>query len=63
MFTDFNIQTYDKYTNASLKDFVEKHCVGKEYDSCKNSPCLYASSSGCQHPLYPKQKHIVDINH
>lgn len=36
------------------EDFVKNHCTGKQYDSCKNSPCLYASHSGCTHPLHPK---------
>ena len=39
-----------------LTEFIDKHCVGKQYDTCTNSPCLYASSSGCQHVQHPKNQ-------
>jgi hypothetical protein len=35
------------------EQFVEKYCEGKQYDSCKESPCPYASHSGCKHPKHP----------
>lgn len=38
----------------NLSEFVENHCVGKQYDSCVDSPCAFASHSGCRHPLHPK---------
>ena len=38
----------------NLSEFVENHCVGKQYDSCVESPCAFASHSGCRHPLHPK---------
>lgn len=34
-------------------EFVEKYCMGKQYDSCISSPCMYSSSWGCRHPDYP----------
>jgi len=37
-----------------LKTFVDTQCVGKEYDSCINSPCPYSSGQGCTHPSHPK---------
>jgi hypothetical protein len=40
----------------TLDEFVNNHCEGKQYDSCFNSPCRYAGSGGCQHPLYPKRR-------
>jgi len=39
-----------------LAEFVERHCEGKEYDSCKNIPCPYSSSEGCRHPLHPNNQ-------
>ena len=27
---------------------------GREYDSCKDSPCRWSSAAGCRHPLHPK---------
>lgn len=42
--------------HEQLKQFVNNDCVGKQYDSCKNSPCTYASASGCTHPNHPKFK-------
>ena len=47
-----------------LELFVEKYCVGKEYDSCHNSPCRYASVHGCQHPEHPwnKEKKVEDVS-
>ena len=38
----------------NLSEFVKNHCVGKQYDSCVESPCAFASHSGCRHPLHPK---------
>ena len=38
----------------NLSEFVENHCTGKQYDSCVQSPCAFASTSGCRHPLHPK---------
>ena len=40
----------------TLYEFVQNHCAGKQYDSCIESPCLFASSSGCRHPLHPKNQ-------
>ena len=37
-------------------DFVQNICAGKEYDSCINSPCLYASGDGCKHPEHPRNQ-------
>ena len=37
----------------SLSEFVANHCQGKQYDSCVESPCPFASHSGCRHPLHP----------
>lgn len=37
--------------------FVAEHCVGQQYDSCVSSPCRYASTDGCSHPLHPKHQH------
>jgi len=50
--TDAQLRKADAY--KALSDFIEQHCAGKEYDSCKNSPCPFASSGGCIHPKYPK---------
>lgn len=44
---------------AELSDFVSRYCVGKNYDSCHDSPCRYASIDGCQHPMHPKYAHAV----
>jgi hypothetical protein len=42
-----------------LKYFTDNHCVGKQYDSCKDSACAYSSlGSGCTHPL-----HLKNVNH
>lgn len=38
----------------TLKEFTGKYCQGKNYNSCINSPCLYASREGCLNPLHPK---------
>lgn len=38
----------------SLKFFIDNHCVGKQFDSCVESPCPFSSHSGCRHPLHPK---------
>ena len=35
-------------------NFIRLYCEGKQYESCKNSPCRYASLDGCRHPLHPK---------
>jgi hypothetical protein len=43
----------------TLEEFARDHCVGKEYDSCVNSPCPYASASGCTHPLHPKNNRSI----
>jgi hypothetical protein len=43
----------------SLRKFIEDHCLGREYDSCVNSPCKYSSSNGCKHPEHPKNKNRV----
>lgn len=40
-------------------EFVAKHCVGKQYDSCVSSPCQYASAGGCTHPLHPKNQPVM----
>ena len=42
-----------KETELTLSEFVRDHCAGREYDSCVESPCVYASHSGCKHPLHP----------
>lgn len=39
-----------------MDEFIEKYCVGAQYDSCVNSPCPYASVGGCRHPEHPKWK-------
>ena len=41
----------------ALETFVAIHCVGRNYDSCVNSPCQYASSTGCAHPEHPVVEH------
>ncbi len=38
---------------TALQIFVRDLCVGREYDSCHDSPCPYASSGGCSHPKHP----------
>ncbi|MDI3534798.1 MAG: hypothetical protein PWQ82_1163 [Thermosediminibacterales bacterium] len=43
----------------TIDEFVKKHCTGKEYDSCVDSPCPYSSASGCRHPLHPKNKNLI----
>lgn len=40
----------------ALEVFLEKHCTGRQYDSCIDSPCPSSSFSGCLHPLHPKNK-------
>jgi len=40
------------YQNA-LQQFIRLYCAGKEYDSCKNSPCPHASPDGCRHEMHP----------
>lgn len=47
--------------DKNLKEFVEKECVGKQYDSCINSPCVYASANGCKHPKHPKNVSEITI--
>lgn len=42
----------------TLAEFREKHCAGREYDSCANSPCRYSNPNGCQHPLYPTMQRL-----
>ena len=38
-----------------LIEFVNNYCLGKDYDSCKDSPCGWSSKSdGCTHPKHPK---------
>lgn len=37
----------------SLADFIRDHCQGRIYDSCFDSPCMYASPIGCAHPKHP----------
>jgi hypothetical protein len=49
----------DQFANeygAELEYFISVQCEGKQYDSCKNSPCRFSSSSGCLHPEHPKNK-------
>lgn len=36
--------------------FVKLYCLHKQYDSCLDSPCMYSSWYGCQHPKYPKKE-------
>jgi hypothetical protein len=54
------------YANQVLDDpitlFIKNHCTGTIYDSCVNSPCRYSSSSGCTHPLHPKNFDAYDEN-
>jgi hypothetical protein len=38
----------------TLQEFAEKHCTGRQYDSCIGTPCTWSSGSGCFHPLHPK---------
>lgn len=45
-----------KHYHAKLQYFVKIYCQGKHFDSCKNSPCPYASYHGCQHPKHPKNQ-------
>lgn len=40
----------------ALDHFIEHQCVGKQYDSCVNSPCLYSRGHGCGHPEHPKNQ-------
>jgi hypothetical protein len=42
----------------TLGEFVHDHCVGRQYDSCKDSPCLFASPDGCRHPMHPKNGEV-----
>jgi hypothetical protein len=44
--------TYLAFKKA-LEEFMKLHCVGKQYASCKTSPCEFASNKGCTHPLHP----------
>ena len=37
----------------ALQQFIRLYCAGKEYDSCKNSPCPHASPDGCRHEMHP----------
>lgn len=46
--------TQDDKQPDALAKFVEDHCQGEQYDSCVESPCPFASHSGCRHPLHPK---------
>ena len=39
-----------------IQAFILKHCGGAQYDSCKNSPCPYASPDGCRHSEHPTNK-------
>jgi hypothetical protein len=48
--------TWKASRHAALVEFINTKCEGKEYDSCFNSPCTFASSSGCSHPDHPKNK-------
>lgn len=48
--------------SEALELFVEEHCVGKEYDSCVNSPCRYSSNDGCTHPKHPKFHSLREKN-
>lgn len=48
--------------SEALELFVEEHCVGKEYDSCINSPCRYSSNDGCTHPEHPKFHSLLEEN-
>jgi len=43
----------------TLEEFEKDWCEGKDYDSCKDSPCRFSSSSGCMHPLHPNNKEGV----
>ena len=47
----------------NLHDFVQKHCEGKQYDSCIESPCRFSSHSGCRHPMHPnnKEQEMVEL--
>jgi len=38
--------------------FLEVHCQGHQYDSCKNSPCPWASHHGCWHPMHPANQEL-----
>jgi hypothetical protein len=48
----------DFNSSFSVWEFVRTLCVGKEYDSCHEFPCRYASVSGCQHPQHPKGRAV-----
>lgn len=37
----------------TLQEFVDRHCVGRQYDSCIGTPCTYSGGAGCIHPLHP----------
>jgi len=51
-----------KTVPLTLSEFVQTKCVGRMYDSCRTSPCPYASHDGCTHPDHPKfQKRIRTI--
>jgi hypothetical protein len=41
----------------ALAEFVKTDCRGKQYDTCVDSPCPYASINGCQHPKHPRRVH------
>ena len=45
-----------KSERMTIAEFARTLCVGQEYDSCINSPCCYASVSGCQHPKHPSRE-------
>jgi len=45
----------------ALDLFLRDKCVGKQYDSCIESPCLWASRSGCAHPDYPRPVIVHDF--
>lgn len=46
--------------------FLEVYCQGRQYDSCKNSPCPWASHGGCRHPMHPANQEpepelVIDV--
>lgn len=43
-----------------IDDFVKKYCVGRQYDSCINSPCYYSGGDGCHHPMHPKNAPVTN---
>jgi len=42
--------------------FLKEKCVGPQYDSCHDSPCLYASHQGCTNKDHPIHKFREDQN-